>query len=242
MINYKQTYFLAKRQMRSLSALIIYIMFCSTMTAQQDDTLLMIRYSPDFEFKDGIFLNFDQVQQNNPIPISLIISPVAFDDPDFYDRILIEKTVRFFDDLGSAQEILVQDIWGYSHSGTLYININNGFYRITIIGNICHFVANVTTYDRYYNSYNPYISPYYYPYSPYTPYSNNMSTEMRQYLLDFMTGEVMDYDVPELEVLLMSDPELHDEFVSLSKRKKKQQKFLYIRKFNERNPLFFPRD
>jgi len=38
----------------------------------------------------------------------------------------------------------------------------------------------------------------------------------------------------------MADPELHDEFSGLSKKKKKQMKFLYIRKFNEKNPLFFP--
>jgi hypothetical protein len=33
---------------------------------------------------------------------------------------------------------------------------------------------------------------------------------------------------------------LHDEFASLSKKKRKQMKFMYIRKFNEKNPLYFP--
>ena len=61
---------------------------------------------------------------------------------------------------------------------------------------------------------------------------------MRQYLLDFDTGEVMDYEKDNLEILLMKDPELHDEYSQLGRKKQKQLKFLYIRKFNERNPLY----
>jgi hypothetical protein len=57
--------------------------------------------------------------------------------------------------------------------------------------------------------------------------------------MDFSTGKVMEYDVAGVEVLLMKDPELYDEFVSLRKKKKKQLKFMYIRKFNEKNPLYF---
>ncbi|MGC9341247.1 MAG: hypothetical protein ACP5E3_00955, partial [Bacteroidales bacterium] len=63
---------------------------------------------------------------------------------------------------------------------------------------------------------------------------------MKQYLLDFETGKLLDYDFKSVEVLLMRDPELHSEYVELRKRKKKQLKFFYIRKFNERNPLYLP--
>ncbi len=63
---------------------------------------------------------------------------------------------------------------------------------------------------------------------------------MRQYLIDFETGKLYDYKRESLEVLLMKDPELHDEYQSLRRRKKKQLKFMYIRKFNERNPIYFP--
>jgi hypothetical protein len=66
------------------------------------------------------------------------------------------------------------------------------------------------------------------------------STEMKQFLLDFNTGKVHDYDLTAVEVLLMNDPELHDEYMELRKRKKKQLKFYYIRKFNEQNPLYLP--
>jgi len=65
---------------------------------------------------------------------------------------------------------------------------------------------------------------------------------MKQYLLDFDTGKIMEYDNNSVEVLLMKDPELYDEYMALGKRKKKQLKFYYIRKFNERNPLYLPVD
>ena len=64
--------------------------------------------------------------------------------------------------------------------------------------------------------------------------------KMRREELDFSTGKVLDYDVQGVEVLLMKDPELYDEFEALKNKKKKQMKFLYIRKFNERNPLYIP--
>jgi hypothetical protein len=210
----------------------------------QQDSAQMIRYTPEFKFKEGIYINFDQVRQNNPIPKSRIITSIAYDDPDFYDRILTDKKLQVFDNLGTKQEINVKNLWGFSRNGVLYIDLNEGYYRVTIIGNICHFVANLTTYNNNYNPYYSYAYPYYsYPYSPYySPYSNTSNTEMRQYLLDFKTGNVLEYDEESVELLLMQDPELHDEFASLSKKKQKQLKFMYIRKFNEKNPLYFPKN
>ena len=126
----------------------------------------------------------------------------------------------------------------------LLLAINDGYYRITIVGSICHFVANLTTYNPNYG--NPYSYPYYGYYNYYNPYgmapSTYASSEMRQYLLDFNTGRILDYNVESVEILLMTDPELHDEFARLRTKKQKQLKFLYVRKFNEKHPLYFPKN
>lgn len=219
----------------------LFLLIISAAAKGQDEATDYIEYSNDFRFRDGIFVTFEAVKSNNPIPKSLIVNEVNYDSPDFYNRILDERQFQYFDQLGSTHELQVRNIWGYADKGVLYINMNNDFFRINIIGNICHFVASVSRYRDYYDSYSPYRSPYDYPYSPYySNYPPAQTTEMRQFLLDFTTGEVMEYDIQAVEILLMTDPELHDEFVALSKRKKNQQKFLYIRKFNERNPLYFP--
>lgn len=218
----------------------ILLLIVSTGFSQVDSANL-VKYTPDFKFKEGLFLNFEQVKSNRPIPKSRILTDVPYDDPYFFDRIMEKKKVYFYDTYGIKKEIQNSDIWGYARNGVLYIGMNEGFYRITIIGSICHFVANLTTYNSNYQYY-----PYYSYYDYYSPYSYHRpprtTTEMRQYIMDFSTGKVMEYDVSSVEVLLMKDPELHDEFVSLRKKKKKQLKFLYIRKFNERNPLYFPVD
>lgn len=217
--------------------IILLLVFLPAFT--QTDSSDLVKYTPDFRFKEGIYVTFEQVKQNKPIPKSRILTDVGYDDPYFFDRVVEKKKIYYYDNNGVKQEIPVSNIWGYARNGILYIGINEGFYRITIVGSICHFVANLTTYNSYYNTY-PYYN--YYDYS--NPYNLQQSprttTEMRQYLIDFSTGKVMEYDVASVEILLMKDPELYDEFMGLRNKKKKQLKFLYIRKFNEKNPLYFP--
>jgi hypothetical protein len=220
---------------------------CNQVLSQADSASQYVKYTPGFKFEDGIFLNFDQVKQNRPIAKSQIITSIPYDDPDFYDRILQEKKIELYDNLGTKQEIANKKIWGYSRNGVLYVNVNDDFYRITIVGSICHFVASLTTYSNYgspyYSSYGYPYGGYYDPYSPYSsPYSTTGNTELKQYLLDFKTGNILEYDVESIELLLMADPELHDEFAALNNKKQKQMKFLYLRKFNERNPLYFPKN
>jgi len=162
--------------------------------------------------------------------------------------------------MGLRQEVDKNNIWGYSRNGVLYAMIQGNFNRITFVGNICHFVADVTTYDsRYNNYYSPYgyydpyyygsyYNPYsyygsYYPYgSYYSPYSrsNVARTELRQYIIEFETGKVLDFTPDNVALLLMKDPSVYDEYVQLSRKKKKQLMFVYIRKFNENNPLYLP--
>ncbi len=207
----------------------------------QADSLDRILYTPDFKFRDGIFLNFDQVRNNRPIPKSRILTQVDYSDRDFFIKVLENKKLLFYDHLGMKQEVKSSQVWGFSRNGTLFIALDDKYHRITIVGSMCHFVATITTYDtRYYDPYyyNPY--DYYYRYGGYP--ANTQSSEMRQYLLDFETGKIYDYDVQSLEVLLMRDPELHDEYAQLRKKKKRQQKFIYLRKFNERNPLYLPKN
>ncbi|MFO7655504.1 MAG: hypothetical protein R6W78_00390 [Bacteroidales bacterium] len=206
----------------------------------QEDSSDMVKYTPEFKFIEGIYVNFNQVKNNSPISKSRILTDVDYDDPYFFDRVTEGKKLYYYDYNGVKQEIPVKNIWGYSRNGVLYIAINDGFYRITIVGSICHFVANLTTYTPAYGYGYPYYN--YYDYHPYgiRPTTRNTS-EMRQYLIDFSTGRVMEYETSTVEVLLMKDPELHDEYAALKNKKKKQLKFMYIRKFNDRNPLFFPK-
>jgi len=217
------------------------ILLPGTALKAQPDSNNMIRYTPDFKFREGIFLNHDQVRTNRPIPKSRILTPVDYNDRDFYIKVLENKKLLFYDHLGMKLEVKSDQVWGFSRKGTLFIALDGKYHRITVIGRICHFVATVTTYDtRYYDPY--YYNPYDYYYRQGGYPTNTQSSEMRQYIFDFENGKIYDYDVQSLEVLLMQDPELHDEFLQLRNKKKRQQKFIYLRKFNERNPLYIPKN
>lgn len=216
----------------------------------------MVKYTPDFRFRDGIYLNFEQVKNNNPIPKAKLLTSVDYNDREFFRKLLEGEKIYFYDNMGIRQEIPRNSIWGYARNGVLYVQIQDNFNRITFVGNICHFVADITTYDSRYNSPYGYYDPYYYspygynsyysPYSPYSPYyspyrqSNMSRNELKQYIIDFENGKVLEFDIQNTELLLMKDEQLYEEFMQLPRRKKKELMFVYIRKFNEKNPLYLP--
>ena len=212
----------------------------------------MVKYTPEFRFTDGIYLNFDQVKLNSPIPKSKLLTSIDYNDREFFKKILGGDKIYFYDNMGVRQEVAKNTIWGYSRNGVIYIQVQDNFNRITFVGSICHFVADVTTVDsRSYSSpygyYDPYYAPYSYssyynPYSPYySPYRSNMTrNELKQYLIEFESGKLLEFDVSNTELLLMKDDKLYEEYVQLSRKKKKELMFVYIRKFNENNPLYLP--
>ncbi|MCF8221609.1 MAG: hypothetical protein K9J25_00570 [Bacteroidales bacterium] len=239
-----------------MRALIISLLAALSLSiAAQDDERQMVEFTPDFRFNDGIFLNFEQVKANNPISKAKILTSADYNARDFFKQVFENEKIFFYDPLGMRQELNKEDIWGYSRNGILYVQVQGNFNRVTYVGNISHFVADITTYDRryygspynyydpytspyYYRNYSPYYSPYYMPYQPTTASRN----EMVQYMIDFESGKVIEFDLKNVEMLLMKDPELYDEFMKLSRRKKKQQKFLFLRKYNEKHPLYLPKD
>jgi hypothetical protein len=213
----------------------------------------MVKYTPDFRFNDGIYLNFDQIRLNSPIPKAKILTSIDYNDREFFNKILESDKIYFYDNMGVRQEVAKSAIWGFSRNGVLYVQIQENFNRITFVGNICHFVAEITTYDsRAYSSpygyYDPYYSPYgysnyYNPYnSYYSPYRQSSMTrnELKQYLIDFESGKVLEFNIENTELMLMKDNQLYEEYVQLSRKKKKELMFVYIRKFNEKNPLYIP--
>ena len=243
-------------QSGSLLCIMLFIWGQAAVIGQEQG---MARYTPEFKFKDGIYLNFEQVKQNTPVSKAKLLSSIDYNDRDFFSKLFEKDKIYYYDDMGIRQEIDKKSIWGYSRNGILYIQVQEEFCRITLVGSICHFVADITTVDSryyspysYYNPYSPYYSSYYSAYySPYSyydpyysPYNNRRSTrtELKQFIIDWETGRVMEFDVDNTKLLLMKDPELHEEFARLSRKKKKDLLFVYLRKFDEKYPLYVPVD
>lgn len=218
---------------------IVFLLLCFNVHSQFDTTGY-VKYTNEFKFKDGVFMNFQQVKDNNPILKSRIISNVKYDDPDFFNILSEKGEVFYYDEYGIKESIETSKIWGYSLYGILYIRISGGFNRITYIGALSHFVASITVYSPYYD--NMFAAGPYYSYNNYMSQNNNSSTEIKQFVLDFSSGKIYNYDVDNIKLLLMKDTELYDEYINLKNKKKKQLKFLYLRKYNEKHPIYIKND
>ncbi len=232
-----------KLKLTGLTLLMINILLAfSPMNAYaQPDSSKIVRYTSDFSFNDGFFLTFDQVKSNQPLSKSKILTTINYNAPDFFDLIVASQKILFYDNLGIRHEMGIDKIWGYSKNGILYININGLFNRINIVGSICHFIATIKVkqpsyYDPF--SYGPYFGGMGYGY--HNKSAGYESTEIKQLILDFETGKLYEYSLESLEMLFARDPELYSEFSMLKKRKQKQLKFVYLRKYNEKHPLYFP--
>jgi hypothetical protein len=115
----------------------------------------------------------------------------------------------------------------------LYIKYGVNYNRVAVVGSLCHFIATTQTVA-------PFRNPY--PYNRYDPTINQVQYiyTTNQHILDFETGVVQEFNVLSMETLLKRDEVLYNEFVSLSKRKKKESVFIFLRKYNDRHPIYFP--
>ncbi len=244
-----------KKALRIINVVVFMVVLLQPYAMLGQEQEGMVKYTPDFRFGDGVYLNFDQVRLNDPIPKAKILSSTDYNDKEFFKNLFTGDKIYFYDAMGLRQEVDITSVWGYARNGVLYIQLQGKFSRITFVGSICHFVADVLSYDdRYYNSpygYDPFYSPFYSPYSYrnyyspygsyYSPYRQNMArSEVKQYIIDFESGKMMEFDLESTELMLMKDNELYEEYVQLPRKKKKELMFVFIRRYNEKNPLYIP--
>ncbi len=60
----------------------------------------MVKYTPDFRFKDGIYVNFDQVKQNSPIPKAQLLTSTDYNDKEFFKKLLESEKIYYYDGMG----------------------------------------------------------------------------------------------------------------------------------------------
>jgi hypothetical protein len=200
----------------------ITLLFISANVFSQTNT---VPYSRDYEFNEGIYLTIDQFKQNSPILKSAIVSPISKDQRDFLTEVLEQKNFTYKDAAGTEQKVETKTVWGYCQNRTIFLNFNNDFNRVIVIGSLFHFTATIRISM-------PGIDP--------IMGINNSYDETRQFILNTETNKVLDFNVKNMESILATDPELYQQFMALKKRKKPDLIFVYLRKYNEKHPLYLP--
>lgn len=196
----------------------------------QIDTTQMFRYTPSSVLKEGIYLTFENFIKQKPIPLENIRT--ANKETNLEN--LIKQKVFYYNDIsGFTKEVETRSIWGYVINNALFVNYNKDFFRVSYLGSIAHFIATQTV-RNYVNPYDPYYGYYY----PYTTHSYE-TTQLVQNIIDFKTGKNL-----SLHSRSCSGSYLRRQRTLLriqsaqKKRKKREQMFLYIRKYNEKHPLY----
>ena len=198
--------------------------------AQEPEEPAMIQFSSEFNFKDGLYLNIDDVKNNDPVPLGRVVTDLHSYNKDFFDEMIIKEEIILYDVNGVRRSVPTKDIWGYAQNGHLYIMLGGKFQRIIIEGSISYFIASATTYmsneELLHRSHGSYMTP--------------LTVKGKMSLFDFESNTLTDYNVEALAKLLHRDPLLFLEYISLRKREKKKRMAEFIRRFNDKHPLFFP--
>ncbi len=218
--------------MKYTITIILIILSFKVITIAQIDTTNLIKYDYGFTFKEGIYLNFESFSNNKPIPFESLIQP-QYPNNNFFDQLDTIEQIIYNGPYGNSESVLKTDTWGYCKNGKPYIQWADKFNLIPYVGKISHFI---TTIKVYYSGYqDPFYDPY--GYNPATKMYHN--DELRQFILDMDSGEILDYNLKNVESIIKRDPVIFKEFTKLRKRKRTKEMFYYIGLYNKNNPLYF---
>lgn len=183
--------------------------------------------SLSFHRKEGLYLDYIQFRDNQPITKSQIISDIDTSQLDFYTKLVLQKDITFYTKNQEKQKIYPKELWGYFQNGILYINYEGTFYKVPVLGAISYFIGmQDVTY---------YTGMGYYPYG--IGAVPVRTKERKDFLLDYYTGNVYPFSIDQLEELLKRDDAIYKEFSQLSSRQKKKKYTYYIRLFNEKHSI-----
>jgi len=217
----------------------LFILFTALSSAQTRT----VAYSRDYEFKEGVYITASQFENNAPVPKLAIVSNVPQNRVDFIGEVMKQKDLIYIDSLGKEQRIGIDNVWGYSQNKTIYIYSNKKFVRMNTIGTLCQYTGSITTtISNPYPMYPGFGNSVYMGYPGAYPGYGGTSTyeELRQFIFNTKTNQVVEFSPQAMEQLLMDDDELYKEFSQLKRRKKSEMMFVYLRRYNEKHPLFLP--
>ena len=194
------------------------------------DTVL---YSRDFRLYEGIYMTYQDFRYNWPIDKEKIITNLPKDQLDFFSKLTESDIIEYKERDGSLTKIKTEKIWGYCQNNVIFINQDKNFFRIPVFGAISNFIGTVEVLS-YSPGYDPFMN------APMNSTAQK-TREIRQYLFDFYSGEVVQYNIEKLEEFLKRDDVLYKEFMAFNKKKKKENAFKYMRLYNEKHPVYFPK-
>lgn len=207
--------------MRILVA-IVALALASVLHAQLDTGL--VRYRGGFDFNEGIYLRFEAFRDNEPtIPLKDLTDAQGRPSAD----LMRGDKLFHLDSSGARVPVTLDNVWGLCNNNVIYLQAGKGFHRIGMMGSLCHVL--------YESSYQDFSNYGYMMGGPVT------RTVQEQRILDMETGAFLSLNAATMEQLLKRDEVLYEEWSAVPVKKRKDEViFLFLRRYNDRHPLFFP--
>lgn len=221
--------------MKKLLFILFLVSFCLPVSYAQTDS---VAYGTDFVLKEGIYLSYTDFRKNNPVPKDAIQSKEDKTQLDFIGKAVAENKEITLVYNGNENKLETSKLWGYCQNNALYLNYEGKFYRVPVFGNISHFLGTieVVNYNNYYGGYGMGMGGY--PYGGGGMYVKQRET--RQFIFDFYSGDIMEYTLANVEMLVSRDLKLYEEFMQFKKKKRRELMMMYVRKYNAAHPVYFP--
>lgn len=199
----------------------------------QPDSVLVTK---NFKFEDGVYLTAGDWQQNRPaftweeLDASLATNPQTF--------ITQVESIRVRD---SGASISPDSIWGISLGGIPYIRLDReasgtkatAFAGLRVRGKICYFsYPQDVTRQVQIKAYNPVTG---------RPFRSGVvdrtETVLREWMLDFRTGEVAEFNVENFQGWIADDPQLQRTVRELSPEEVEEKLFRCLLIYVDRNEV-----
>lgn len=215
-----------------LSALPLLVVFAAS--AQWDSVSYAVRdttrilYDGGFDFREGVYFGFEDFRANRPtVALKDLLSDQGKTAGDLRQS---NGKLFYMDSTGTKQRIDLDRTWGFCNRDVVYVRIGDGFSRIGLMGSVAHIV-----YDNTYRNWGYYGSAY--------GMGPSSTTVQEQRLLDMSTGSFLPVTGGGIYLAILHDEELVAEFEALPKRERNRDEtiFRFMRRYNERHPLYFPK-
>lgn len=214
--------------MPKIVTIVLACMFYVCVAKAQDSVV----YNNDLRLYEGLYLNYQDLRYNWPIPKEKIITKIDKDQLDFYSKLVEQQEeIEYIERDSSIRKIRSEDLFGYCQNNVIFVCYDKNFYRIPVFGSISYFLGSVSV-----QAYNGSLSMN----APMNS-TNFKPREIKEFLLDFYSGEMSLFSVEQAEEYLKRDAAIYKEYTGLSKKNKKNLVTKYIRLYNEKHPVYFPK-
>ena len=199
-----------------------------------------VRYEKGFKMKDGIYLSADQFRNNTPIENEKVLAGIDPNDPEFVNKVTDKKSFQLISAGGTKMQIETNTLYGYAYNGVPYLRVDNSFYRVVLVGELCYFAVPIVNTGASGPRIGLGIGTYGAGVGVSVPIGGNNQVTTKEIIVDTSTGKIADLNPETLTKFIEDDQELSQRYLALKNRKRKKLMHEYIKMYNDSNPLYFP--